>query len=50
MYDVVAAFTVYGVVGVGNHGPDELVLYCKLYEDMAAPPLSDGAVQLTVLV
>ena len=48
VYDVVAAVTLYGVDG--NHGPDELVLYCKLYEDTGAPPLSDGSVQLTVLV
>ena len=28
----------------------ELVLYCKLYEDMGAPPLLNGAVQLIVLI
>ena len=48
MYDVAGANKVYGVVG--NHGPEELVLYCKLYEDMGDPPLSDGSVQITVLV
>ena len=46
--NAVAGVGVYGVEG--NHGPDELVLYCKLYDVMAAPPLSVGAAQLTVLI
>ena len=44
IYDVVGS-TLYGVAG---NQPDELVLYCKLY-DVMGRPLSAGAVQLTVL-
>lgn len=29
---------------------NESVLYCKLYDVIGRPPVSDGAVQLTVLV
>ena len=46
--NAVAGVGVYGVDG--SHGPDELVLYCKLYEDIGVPPLSVGAAQLTVLI
>ena len=46
--NAVAGVGVYGVEG--SHGPDEDVLYCKLYDVMAAPPLSVGAAQLTVLI
>jgi hypothetical protein len=31
-------------VGVGNHGPVELVLYCKLYDNIGEPPVSTGGV------
>ena len=38
---VVGASTLYDVVGSdGNHGPTELVLYCKLYEIIGTPPVS----------
>ena len=37
---VVGATTLYDVVGDGNHGPTELVLYCKLYEIIGTPPVS----------
>ena len=43
-----------GVVGVtligiaGNHGPDELVvLYCKLYDNIGAPPVLTGGAHVT---
>ena len=36
---VVDADTLYDVVGDGNPGPNGLVLYCKLYDVMDAPPL-----------
>jgi hypothetical protein len=38
---------VYGIVG--DHGPADFVLYCKLYDSISAPPLLVGAAQLTVL-
>ena len=46
-YDVVGASTLYGVVGNQFNAS---VLYCKLYDVMGRPPVSDGVVQLTVLV
>ena len=49
VYDVNGASTLYDVVGDGNHGPADFVLYCKLYESIGAPPLLVGASQLTVL-
>ena len=36
---VVDADTLYDVVGDGNPGPNGVVLYCKLYDVMDAPPL-----------
>ena len=38
--------TEYGM-GVGNHGPVELVLYCKLYDNIGAPPVLVGGAHVT---
>jgi hypothetical protein len=41
-YVVVGAVTEYGVIG--NHDPVALVLYCMLYDNIGAPPVSTGGV------
>ena len=41
--------SVYGMVGDHWYGAELELLYCKLYDVISAPPVSDGTVQLIVL-